>query len=124
MATGIKSYAVLSFALAAPNLAELVAKRNQVSERERRPGGGDTGSMPRRIECAMRNAMGRRRRDTRAGHYERGLQSKAGEVWLRVLKLKIYSHFGFNEFIICAGQGIFCKLSDTYVRCDLPPGEA
>jgi putative transposase len=29
-----------------------------------------------------------RRRDTRAGHYERGLQTKAGEVRLRVPKLR------------------------------------
>src|SRR5947199_3559990 len=28
------------------------------------------------------------RRDTRAGHYERGLQTKAGEVRLRVPKLR------------------------------------
>src|SRR5712675_3043940 len=46
--------------------------------------------MPRRIGCAMRNAMKRSeaRRDTRAGHYERGLQTKAGEVRLRVPKLR------------------------------------
>src|SRR5258705_12343966 len=46
--------------------------------------------MPRRIGCAMRNAMSAAtaRRDTRAGHYERGLQTKAGEVRLRVPKLR------------------------------------
>jgi transposase-like protein len=38
--------------------------------------------MPRRYE---RSAA---RRDTRAGHYERGLQTKAGEARLRVPKLR------------------------------------
>ena len=36
----------------------------------------------------MRNAMSAARRDTRAGHYERDLQTKAGEVRLRVPKLR------------------------------------
>src|SRR5262245_7440150 len=56
-------------------------------------------SMPTRIGCALRNAMSaaprvrysrrplrarRRVRDTRAGPYERGLETKAGDVRLRV----------------------------------------
>src|SRR5262245_57447584 len=46
--------------------------------------------MPRQIGCAMRNAMSAARRVAipRAGHYERGLQTKAGEVRLRVPKLR------------------------------------
>jgi transposase-like protein len=37
---------------------------------------------------AQRYERSHARRDTRAGHYERGLQTKAGEVRLRVPKLR------------------------------------
>src|SRR5260221_5880635 len=40
-------------------------------------------------ECnAQRYERSEARRDTRAGHYERGLQTKAGEVRLRIPKLR------------------------------------
>src|ERR1700745_3389272 len=41
-----------------------------------------------RLCNAQRYERSEARRDTRAGHYERGLQTKAGEVWLRVPKLR------------------------------------
>jgi putative transposase len=46
--------------------------------------------MPRRIGCATRNVTKRSEahRDTRAGHYERKVQTKAGEVKLRIPKLR------------------------------------
>jgi putative transposase len=46
--------------------------------------------MPRQIGCgnAQRYERSEARRDTRARHYERGLQTKAGEVRLRVPKLR------------------------------------
>src|SRR5262249_49636599 len=41
-----------------------------------------------RLCNAQRYERSAARRDTRAGHYERGLQTKAGEVRLRVPKLR------------------------------------
>src|SRR5260370_19254817 len=41
-----------------------------------------------RLCNAQRYERSEARRDTRAGHYERGLQTKAGEVRLRVPKLR------------------------------------
>src|SRR5262249_56455781 len=41
-----------------------------------------------RLCNASRYERSAARRDTRAGHYERGLQTKAGEVRLRVPKLR------------------------------------
>src|SRR5437667_9178697 len=41
-----------------------------------------------RLCNAQRYERSEARRDTRAGHYERGLQTKAGEVGLRVPKLR------------------------------------
>jgi len=41
-----------------------------------------------RLCNAQRHERSAARRDTRAGHYERGLQTKAGEVRLRVPKLR------------------------------------
>ena len=41
-----------------------------------------------RLCNAQRYERSASRRDTRAGHYERGLQTKAGEVRLRVPKLR------------------------------------
>src|SRR5262249_30355225 len=41
-----------------------------------------------RLCNAQRYERSEARRDTRAGHYERGLQTKAGEVRLRVSKLR------------------------------------
>ena len=48
----------------------------------------------------MRNATSAARRDTRAGHYERDLQTKAGEVRLRVPKLRRQT---FETAIIAIG---------------------
>src|SRR5258708_13146536 len=42
-----------------------------------------------RLCNAQRYERSEARRDTRAGHYERGLQTKAGEVRLRVPKLRV-----------------------------------
>jgi transposase-like protein len=41
-----------------------------------------------RLCNAQRYERSATRRDTRAGHYERGLQTKAGEVRLRVSELR------------------------------------
>src|SRR5437763_4946624 len=41
-----------------------------------------------RLCNAQRYERSAARRDTRAGHYERNLQTKAGEVWLKVPKLR------------------------------------
>src|SRR5919198_29750 len=41
-----------------------------------------------RLCNAQRYERSEARRDTRAGHYERGLQTKAGEVRLKVSKLR------------------------------------
>jgi Transposase, Mutator family len=98
----------------APNLAELeVAKRNQASKREppcqtihrfrRTTSSRLTTSGSRAISTgetlnalldaeadrlcnAQRYERSEARRDTRAGHYKRGLQTKAGEVRLKVPK--------------------------------------
>jgi putative transposase len=55
--------------------------------------------MRRRIGCATLSVYERSaaRRDTRAGHYERNLQTKAGEVRLKVPKLR---HQTFETAII------------------------
>jgi Transposase, Mutator family len=44
--------------------------------------------MPRRIGYAMRNVTSAARHAARAGHYERKLQTKAGQVKLRIPKLR------------------------------------
>ena len=50
----------------------------------------------------MRYERSAARRDTRAGHYERGLQTKAGEVRLKVPKLRAQT---FETAIIGATGG-------------------
>src|SRR5262245_48724011 len=44
--------------------------------------------LPAHCETFCTSSRSEARRDTRAGHYERGLQTKAGEVRLRVPKLR------------------------------------
>jgi transposase-like protein len=56
-----------------------------------------------RLCNAQRYERSAARRDTRAGHYERGLQTKAGEVRLRVPKLRRQA---FETAIMKATQGI------------------
>jgi transposase-like protein len=58
--------------LAPPNLAELVMAK-------------------RLADPAMRNERSEARRDTQASHYEHKLQTKAGEVKLRVPKLRTHT---------------------------------
>jgi transposase-like protein len=77
--------------LAAPNLAELeVAKRNQDSKKG--AGGGHLNVLldaeADRLCNALRYERSAARRDTRASRYERKLQTKAGEVRLRIPKLR------------------------------------
>ena len=34
--------------------------------------------------------------------------------------MKIYSHYGFNDFVVCLGyKRIFCRLFSSYFRCHL-----
>src|SRR6516162_3560519 len=47
-----------------------------------------------RLCNAQRYERSEARRDTRAGYYERGLQTKAGEVRLKVPKCMSSEHFG------------------------------
>jgi transposase-like protein len=56
-----------------------------------------------RLCNAQRYERSTARRDSRAGHYERGLQTKAGEVRLRVPKLRRQA---FETAIMKATQGI------------------
>src|SRR5919201_4438309 len=64
-----------------------------------------------RLGNAQRYERSAARRDTRAGHYERGLQTKAGEVRLRVPKLRrqtfetaIIEHYRRRESSVEAAQ--------------------
>src|SRR6516165_2230895 len=66
-----------------------------------------------RLCNAQRYERSEARRDTRAGHYERGLQTKAGEVRLRVPKLRQQT---FETAIIERGlKGIRLITSDACI---------
>src|SRR5262245_34801317 len=50
-----------------------------------------------RLCNAQRYEHSAARRDTRAGHYERGLQTQAGEVWLRVRRCAVRGRDGIER---------------------------
>ena len=70
-----------------------------------------------RLCNAQRYERSEARRDTRAGHYERKLQTKAGEVRLRIPKLRKGSYFpGFLEPRRIAEKALTAVIQEAYIQ--------
>src|SRR5437764_3280240 len=73
-----------------------------------------------RLCNAQRYERSQARRDTRAGYYERGLQTKAGEVRLRVPKLRqqAFALDGVHVFVSSNSASLphFCKVVHGRLR--------